>query len=179
MHDPLKVVNQIGLSTISQMRMVLQVKNDTPFVNWKQPDFEDAMEKIIGIPIKCSSRQESKYMMMYLIQDLIILAKRGQVADNQDIVSHAWKSWNTFKAENKISLMMEEDYVPIDEDETSVKVRKGSKSEKAYQIYCEYVNDDNGRAKIIEAYKSELDMSPGGATTYFHNMKKRYTQEHN
>lgn len=172
MNDPIKVLTELGLSTDSQMRMVLQVKNESPFVNWKKQDFDSASERLCDQPVPSSNRQEAKYIFLYIAQDIIVTEKKGLVADPADVLAHANDKWNRFKVENEIALRLEEDYEP--EAGELRKSRSGTKSQIAYQIFCEHVNDEDSRKVIIEKYKTELDMTAGGATTYFHNMRKKY-----
>jgi hypothetical protein len=68
-------------------------------------------------------------------------------------------------------IFAEPEDVPKMDSAGNPKRKKGAKQEEAARIYSE--NKSDGKAKIIELFMSELDMSKAGATTYFYNMRKK------
>lgn len=178
MFDPIKYMKELGLNTSTQMRMVLQVKEHSPYTSWKQIDFDNHISTLCEVRHKSESLQHAKYLFMYVVQTYIQLDKKGEVADFQQVYDYSVSQWLKFKQQNQLSLKLQDDYEP-DPSETTGS-RKGSKSEKAYAIYCELFNEFGAtdcRKPIIEKFKSELEMSSGGALTYYHNMTKRHKKE--
>lgn len=177
MFDPIKYLTELGLDTATQMRMVLQVKNTSPYTSWDKSDFDTHISKLCEVDHTSDNLQHSKYLFMYVAQTYIQLEKKGDIADFQTVYEYSVQQWNKFFAENEISLKLEDDYEPDPSEQT--KSRKGSKSEKAYQIYREMYDKfgNDCRKVVIESYKSELEMSSGGALTYFHNAAKRHRKE--
>ena len=57
---------------------------------------------------------------------------------------------------------------------TKPKRKKGAKKERADVLYQEMNDGKFTRDEIIEVFMTELDMSKPGATTYFHDRKKRF-----
>ncbi len=177
MHNPIKAITDLGLSIASRTTAVLSIKYDAPFVGWNQQQFEEAIEQITGEPVDCefTSLHDAKYAMMYYVQNLILHEKQMHVVDPVNALHASLHQSRTFQELNKIALSLEPGYHNTSSD--GVTHRIGTKSEQAYQIYSENIGGENARATIIELFKSELNMSKGGATTYFHNTKKRYNSE--
>lgn len=58
----------------------------------------------------------------------------------------------------------------------TTETREGSKSQRAVDIYTKMVAEGKSRKDIITAFKSQLQMSDAGASTYYQNVKKSTTK---
>ena len=178
-HDPLEVIFNYGLSTTSQASAITTIKEQLPFKNWSGEEYVQAMTLIVGHGLnhRFKSLQDCKYTFLYLVQNVIrtVKAYPDALLDMENLFWITVKESDAFQKANQIALSLEEGGVQPDE-EGGVKRRAGSKTEKAYAIYCENVDKEDARKLIIAAFKDELEMSNGGATTYFHNMKKLHNK---
>ena len=174
MHNTIETISNYGLSTTSQTSAILAIKHESPFTSWNTFDYINALECIMDgelTEVSFNHKQDVKYTFMYFIQMCIILNKSNEPINPTAVFIIARGKSLDFQKLNTVALSLESDHVSSD-GKTSH--RSGSKSEKALQIYTENVDSENARATIMGLFQSELNMSKGGATTYFHNMKKKY-----
>jgi len=173
MHDPIKTLDNVyGLTLDSKTKAVLSIKYDHPFTTWTQSQFEDAINTVLGESHSHTfiSLHDAKYTLMYFVQNLISYEHQGLVTDPAEVLQYSRIQSTTFQHTNAIALSLEDGY-----ENDTITHRTGTKSEQAYQIYCENIDKEDARSVITKLFQSELDMSTGGSTTYFHNCKRRYT----
>lgn len=115
----------------------------------------------------------------YVIQLAITAHIAGEEIDINKLYVDATSKTRDFVREMSWVFAKKEEEVKLDAS-GKPKPKKGSKGDRSYEVYCEMV-ENSTRKEIIEAFQSEeaMGMTPhskSGATTYFYNMKKKYSE---
>ena len=142
---------------------------------WTSKKYASEIVKLSGGTVDPSkvSHQRLKYIHLYLIQ---LIVSNQSISDPAPIVVFA-ELWNAALEKvdllfvNHASVLAHEDGFVSD----TQKLGGLSKRERAIEIYIENHNPDDQAASAVvikQAYMSELDMSKGGATTYYYKTKK-------
>lgn len=136
----------------------------------EQSQYENMIKNIAGVERNFANHRDAKYTFLYLIQETIRKSFTTDQFNMEDLFNNSFNQAMTFINENPWHWAEPDETQKVDES-GKPKRKKGAKQEEAVRIYKE--NIDAGKAKIIELFMSELDMSKAGATTYFYNTKKK------
>lgn len=178
MRSPLEVIAGYGLSTSSYIQAIRQFNDlDNPVIlNKKQ--YETAIAEIVGsdTPPSFSNEKESRIYFLYVVQETI-RAFGHSVPSMEDVwVEAQRRAKNMIESQPWaiIDYAAERNETPKIDAAGKPKKRKGAKKAEAEALYRELNDGNNDRLKLIEALMSQVGLTKGGATTYFHNMKKRF-----
>lgn len=116
----------------------------------------------------------NKYTFLYLVQEALRAAGTGEKYDIKDVYQLAQDRAGKFISENPWI------FASSDRTEGNGQTRvvnpnapkKGWKQEKAAEIYQSHKGKT--RKELIEIFSKELDMTAAGASTYVHQMKKKF-----
>lgn len=137
--------------------------------------YEDGIAKIIGLsPTPTySSQAEARVYFLYSVQETIRELNMGHIPDMEQL----WKDVQT-KAQNYILenpwVLKKFDEAQVTTNESTAPQKYGCKRDQAEALYEELNGGQNSRTDIINAFIDELEMSKAGATTYFHNLRKKH-----
>jgi len=165
--NPIKQIAEYGIPTNSAIRAIqyLGEKED-----YNSEQYFSMIMKITGHGINIADPRRTKYSFLYLIQGIIKESFNTDTIDVLSVLLTAQDNAEKFITENPWH-WAEPDEIEKTDESGKPKRKKGAKQEEALRIYKE--NIEAGKAKIIELFMSELDMSKAGATTYFYNTKRK------
>lgn len=114
----------------------------------------------------------------YVIQLAIETHLLGGVIDPDSLYVEATEKARAFAREMSWAFATKEKVEQLDEHGRP-KPKKGSKSVRSYEIFCEMHEKNATRKEIMEAFQDEevMGMQPhtkSGASTYYYNMKAKY-----
>ena len=117
----------------------------------------------------------------YIIQEAVRLHMQKKEINVDDLAAFATGRAEAFISKYPETFAKVEKEVKLDE-QGRPKPKKGTKGDRAYEVYCDLMKKEATRKEIIEAFQDEkvMGMTPfskAGATTYFYNMKKKYEKE--
>ena len=165
--NPIKQISEYGIPVNSYIAAI-QYMNDRS--DLEQSQYENMIKNLTGVERKFDNHRDAKYTVLYLIQETIRKSNSTNKFNMSEILDFAYERAKSFIASNPWHWAEPEEVQKVDSN-GKPKRKKGAKQEEALRIYKE--NVDAGKAKIIELFMSELDMSKAGATTYFYNTKKK------
>lgn len=172
MLSPLQVIESLGSSTTSVFNAVDHFRRESiPLTKLQN---EQAIADIIGsddLP-NYSNIKEASLFFLYVVQETIVSFRSGDIPDMNNIWANAQFRCKAFIAENPWSIKEYASDESINED--GVRLKKGAKKDMAEALYNELNDGTNERTVIINAFINDLEMTKAGATTYFHNLKKKF-----
>lgn len=185
MHDPIKFLSKQGFDTQYVSKCVETLKDQT--ANWKQPSqFVEAINAVLGEESSILTSInlnffQARYLYFYVVQNLLVAEKQGNVLDNDDLIAKSLKQADVFCDDHKVALTEEAREFGLGGD-GETKTRSGTKTQRALQIFTEEIggkeiDDAEARTSIIQRFQDELDMERSGALTYYHATKKRYIKQ--
>jgi len=165
--DPIKQLREWKIPTSSYCAAIRYL-NDRP--DLIKCEYERLVETLTGVRRQYEDLREARYAFLYLVQETIRKSDNTDKFDMAEMLEYAEKCAHKLFLEQSWHWAVCEEEVKTDSS-GKPKRKKGAKQVEALRIYNE--NVDEGKAKIVELFMSELDMSKAGATTYFYNMKKK------
>lgn len=169
MHPAIETIRKYDIPVGSYLQAIRHLM-ERPDLAHSQ--YVNLIREIVGEPITdTGDDRQTKYTFLYLVQEAIRASDNTDKLDMLELHDLAFQKAKNYIASNPWVWAQPEDAERLDED-GKPKRKKGAKQEEAARIYNESKAD--GKAKIIERFMAELDMSKAGATTYFYNMKKQF-----
>jgi len=165
--NPIKQIAEYGIPVNSYIAAIHYMSDRSDL---DQSQYEGMIKNIVGVDHKFTNQRDAKYTLLYLIQEIIRKSYSTDTFNMGELFTKSFVRAKTFINDNPWHWAEPEDVEKVDAG-GKPKRKKGAKQEEALRIYKE--NVDAGKAKIIELFMSELDMSKAGATTYFYNTKKK------
>lgn len=167
MKTPIQIIEDFGAPTNSYIKCVLFFRSEEGPVLSKE-EHEKGIADIIGAetPPTFETEKESQLYFLYAVQETVRAFLGPTVPDMDEIWTIAHNKCTTFIKENPWCL--------IEDSEEGEGKSKVQKKDRARDLYKKLNDGVSTRKTIIETLMKELDMSKAGATTYFHNMKKKY-----
>jgi hypothetical protein len=176
MQTPIEVISGFGSPTNSYLAAIQFFREERNTLS--KEEYEDAIAKIIGADTAPSFRneKESALHFLYVVQETVRAFNSGVIPDMAEI-------WEL--AQNRVKYMIEcspwaiKEYTSAETSNINVpnaapKRKKGAKKDLADTLYRKMNDGKNDRIAIIAALIDEVGMSKAGATTYFHNLRKKY-----
>jgi len=173
------------LSVMSHFHEALDVRE------WPEQRFKSLIWELTGEDVTFADpRKEARTIAMYLVEytmlesigtDKVCTFEQVDLPDPETIppldpqalLAKATTKALAYIEENPWVFAVAEDDEPKLDAQGKPKRKKGAKQEEAARIYQEV---EGGEKKvIIERFMAELDMSKAGATTYFYNMRKKFS----
>lgn len=176
MQTPLEVIGSFGAPTDSFITATHFFQHERGPL--KKDQYEKTIAEIVGaddVP-SFTNEKESRLYFLYTVQETVRAYQNGEVPDMADVWEEVNRRAKKFIIENPWSI---KDYGGVDDDGVDIpgkpkRKKKGAKGQLAEEIYLRLNNGNNDRPTIIQALIDEAEMSKAGATTYFHNFKKKH-----
>lgn len=179
MQTPLEIIESYGAPTNSFIAAVNYFRYERGALS--KEEHESGIANIIGTEITptFTNEKEAEMYFLYAVQETIRAFSGGNIPDMSDVWSEVQRRATHFINENPWSIKTyasEEEVIEDAEGNKTVKVKrkKGAKKEQSAAIYKKLNDGTNDRNTIIDAFINDLGMSKAGATTYFHNLKKKF-----
>lgn len=179
MRTPLEFIADYGVSTTSYIRAIQDFNDlDDPIILTKA-QYERGIADIIGgdHPPSYRNDKEARIYFLYVIQETIRAFQQQGIPEMDEVWEYAQTRARKMIEKQPWSI---KDYFTEDKGEPKLdaagnpKKRKGAKKEEAEALYRELNDGTNDRPAIIAALVDEVGLSKAGATTYFHNLKKKF-----
>lgn len=176
MQTPLEVIGSFGAPTDSYINATRYFQEEhNPL---RKNEHEKAIAEIVGadeVPTY-SNDKESRLFFLYTVQETVRAYQSGEIPDMGEVWEEVNRRAKKFIVQNPWSV--KEYRVDDEEDGTSTlrpkRKKKGAKGQIAEDVYLRLNDGNNDRNTIIQAMIDEAEMSKAGATTYFHNFKKKH-----
>jgi hypothetical protein len=173
MLSAIHVIERIGISTDSALRAFFKAK-DMQLSPTKALEF---IQEITGNDEVRLSGEQATYTFYYVIQNAVRAKMNQSVVEGDDLlypaIDQANKLLERLTTGDLQFVRATLDEVPKVDSVGNPKKKKGAKQELAASLYVKY--QDKPRKEIIQLFIDEIGMSKAGATTYFYNMKKRFS----
>ena len=114
----------------------------------------------------------NKYTFLYLVQEAIRAVGTGEKYDIKNVYKLAQDRAGKFITENPWIFAGADREAGVLRVSNPNSPKKGWKQEKAAEIY--QIHKGKSRKELIEIFSKELDMTAAGASTYVHQMKKKF-----
>lgn len=173
MQTPLKIIESYGAPTDSYIGAISYLKQEMR-VPFTKEEYERNIAELLDVDTvpSYSNEKEAALYFHYLVQETIRVYMDGKIPEMDVVWDEVNRRAKEFIAEAPWSI---KDYSTTETaDGEKPKRKKGAKKEAAEALYKKLNDGSNDRNTIIDAFISELNMSKAGATTYFHNLKKKH-----
>lgn len=176
MKTPLEVIKGYGAPTDSFIAAMNFFRYQKAPMTKQQ--HESGIVEIIGVPSipPFATDKEAEVYFLYTVQETIRAHQTGVIPDMDEVWNNTFDRATKFIVENPWCFKdySEEDPI-LDEDGNVIpKSKKGEKKEWTEDLYKKMNDGTNDSRTIIQAFITELGLSKGCATTYFHNLKKEH-----
>lgn len=173
---PLEIIESYGLSTTSYIKAIADFRE----LSLNQEQYENGIVSILRLkePVKFNNEKEASVYFRYCVQETI---RQYNNSDNQPDLNEVWE-----EVQRRSKYFMDncpwalvEDEPEIETDDNGVervvkKTKRGNKGAIAEQLFIEMNEQQASRKDIIAAFIEQAGMTKAGATTYFHNFKKKH-----
>ena len=180
MNTPLEIITSYNVPTSSYIRAIQTLNDADCPILFSKEQYEKNIAEIIGAEIAptFSSEKEARIYFLYTVQETIRAFNFSASIPDMESV---WKN-----IQLRASKLIQEqpwlvkDYSADTDGEPKVDAagnpvrRKGAKKEECEILYQQLNDGVNTRVDIIASLMEEVGMTKPGATTYFHNMKKKF-----
>lgn len=133
-------------------------------------DYKFHIVDLSGADAQTDNERELNYTFRYLVTTAI----EQPGIKGRELVGVATERAKTFIANHQyVFAVPEEDATPKLDATGKPKPKKGAKKEMARKVYDEQIRDKGlTRKEAIAIIAEDVGMSPGGASTYYANLKK-------
>jgi len=133
-------------------------------------DYKFHIVQLSGADAQSDDERELNYTFRYLVTSAI----ESPGLTGKPLVEQATSKAKTFIANHQyVFAQPEEDATPKLDACGKPKPKKGAKKEMARKVYDEQIRDKGlTRKEAIAIIAEDVGMSPGGASTYYANLKK-------
>lgn len=163
------VLNDQHIPTHSYLSAIQHIKS---YIDKSETEYRDMIKTMVGFDLDSKlDFNHVKYTYLYLVQEIIRFHLEQKPTSLKNILEYAQMRATKYIS-NNTWVFAESEATPKLDARGVPKRKKGAKQEAAFNIYCNNLNKT--KAEIVQLFMETLDMSKAGATTYYHNMKKKY-----